>query len=1062
MAQQETNTSFATQMNTMFSTLDKTKVPHGILLDYGMEFANVPAFNGTLSDSTYTDISRLKQIYNTLLSSRIRDISNGFVLPETFENNLKNNRTENLIVLSGLYFKYSSFIDNATTNNKLTYSNGKFYDKYVFGTWQNPYQERQTFVMTPAIKSYKGQNIQVKIPSAIFYSNYQSSIQNIQIDFDNGQGYVDVPFDQNLSVNYAIIGIKTWKYKLTLTNGTILYNQSRIKIEEDLNTIPYDTNSYLVPQTNSTTNPLYSRTITATTDYLGQYASVKLTIDDAGNNGIRKPLIVAEGFDLGVVLSPENANGIFDYANFRSLVFEGGTELRNLIYNTNKQYDIIYVDWNNGIDYLQRNAFALQAVIKWVNEQKALTGSTEKNVVLGQSMGGVIARYALADMEQKGLNHDTRLFVAHDAPQQGANIPVSLQFLYRHLTNQYLSIGTTLLGGDIVIPYIEDHYGVSKYLSVLDAPATRQLLANWSNSSYTIDNTVHTTFFNELKGRGLANSGGFPINCRNIALSNGAECGNTQNFNAGDLLINFNWNKSLTVAGDLLSLVYMPLAGGVNGLLLDNDFFGIQALGSLPGNSTFSVEFQAKSIPYGSGNQIYKGKISYTKKILWLIPVTVSLTDVQKNQPSGVLQYDNYGGGYYNVNNLGNINNLPNGLYLRDRFDFIPTASTLDIGKRSVTLTDTDYKRSYIGAFPPTAPKNSPFANFSTEFDKSNPNSHNKQHISFNDRNGSWLAKELNNLPEATDCSAFCSNAQITGSPYLCTTGVYSVTNDVQWTNWSITEGASLVTYTATGNQITLNQVDLNSSGYITISASYGNSKCGSTTVTKRIWVGRPTVQDHSINGGSNNVYTSTSSTFSVTSVPGASQYYWFIYNSSTNCGCTTDSNGLTICPQGTVLPKFSGSNSSTLTSSSTSATVNWGNCSGTYVVNCIAKNPCGEDGIYHKIVNVINYGGGGGSDPCEQSLTVYPNPVEGGEINIVLPPPGDPCGEIPGYESKMSEEEKTESEIRIYDLFGNQVYFNKMKGKESKININLKRGHYVLNVFTNNGKVKREVLIVK
>ena len=130
---------------------------------------------------------------------------------------------------------------------------------------------------------------------------------------------------------------------------------------------------------------------------------------------------------------------------------------------------------------------------------------------------------------------------------------------------------------------------------------------------------------------------------------------------------------------------------------------------------------------------------------------------------------------------------------------------------------------------------------------------------------------------------------------------------------------------------------------------------------------------------------------------------------------------------------------------------------------NCIAKNPCGEDGISHKVVNVIGSGGGGGgSDPCPESMSVYPNPVEGSVINIVLPPPGDPCGEIPGYVSKTSVEEKTESDIRIYDLFGNQVYSNKMKGRESKVNLNLKPGHYVLNVFSSNGKVKREVLIVK
>ncbi|MGK4568407.1 hypothetical protein [Flavobacterium sp. 3HN19-14] len=41
----------------------------------------------------------------------------------------------------------------------------------------------------------------------------------------------------------------------------------------------------------------------------------------------------------------------------------------------------------------------VEDIIKWVNVQKSLAGSTAQNVVIGQSMGGVIARYALRDME---------------------------------------------------------------------------------------------------------------------------------------------------------------------------------------------------------------------------------------------------------------------------------------------------------------------------------------------------------------------------------------------------------------------------------------------------------------------------------------------------------------------------------------------------------------------------------------------------------------------------------------------------------------------------------------
>jgi hypothetical protein len=246
-AQKEINKSFKTQMSFTFEPLDKTKIPHNILLDYGMEFTNILVYNGMLSDSTYSDVETIKQIYNTLLSSRIQINSNnltlssstGFVTPQEYDERWQNNRSTGVITLSGLYFKYSKFLDKALFLNKLTFTGDQFYDKYIEGVWQNPYEEGQTFAIAPAIRKYNGLNFFIKIPSNIFYSNYPNLIQSIQIDFGNGQGYVSVPLDQNISVSYIDEGIKTWKYKINMINGTILYNQSKMRIEKGINVLPY-------------------------------------------------------------------------------------------------------------------------------------------------------------------------------------------------------------------------------------------------------------------------------------------------------------------------------------------------------------------------------------------------------------------------------------------------------------------------------------------------------------------------------------------------------------------------------------------------------------------------------------------------------------------------------------------------------------------------------------------------------------------------------------------------------------------------------------------------------
>lgn len=93
--------------------------------------------------------------------------------------------------------------------------------------------------MAPTTKIYKGYNVQVKLPTVIFYSNQLSEVQSVQVDFNNGQGYVTIPFNQIVNVTYTSEGVKTWTYKLNLTNSTSLYSRSKIKIEEGLTRIPW-------------------------------------------------------------------------------------------------------------------------------------------------------------------------------------------------------------------------------------------------------------------------------------------------------------------------------------------------------------------------------------------------------------------------------------------------------------------------------------------------------------------------------------------------------------------------------------------------------------------------------------------------------------------------------------------------------------------------------------------------------------------------------------------------------------------------------------------------------
>jgi hypothetical protein len=868
-AQQEINTDFRNQTLQVYQNLDKNRVPHGILLDFGMEFTNLRAFNGVLADSTLTTSQTLSDTYKTLLMCRVRNVNDGFISPVDYANRWYNQREEGVITLSGQYFRYSRFDDNAFPN-RINYTNNTFSDRFVNGVWQNPYQDQSMFAMAPSVSIYKGLNLKVKLPQNLMLSNYANTIQQIHIDFGDGLGFRLVNYNTQINVNYNQPNTYTWRYRLTLTNGQTIQSHSRVVIEEGLNAIDYDVYKNQTTSQNQTlSNPLnqyFKKRITATIPIFGRLGTATVYVKfRLGGTNIQNPLIVAEGFDPGVILSREIEAG---QNNLNGFIFNFNSSQSQLPNELNS-YDIIYVDWDNGVDFLQRNAMVFEEVIKWVNQEKASNGSTTKNVVLGQSMGGLIARYALRDIElNRNFNHDTRLYVSHDAPHLGANVPYSVQYSARHLRNLYIQTPVALLTGDVILPlilnfadgittisnqYLGTNLGQFNYVtplqafSLADVPAARQMQYTWVSNNYAVNNTIHQAWMQEYSNLGFPQGySNAPI--RNISIANGSECGILQPDNG-------NIMSYIKDAGrDTFLSNYIGILDAVYGALLLRPDIIIVSL--FPGKSYWEIDFQSRYMTTLNQNkQIYKGSIKYKKKVFWFIPVSITVTNRTANQPSNVLPFDIYGGGFERTSTTIPI---AGSTLVSNAYGFIPTASALAIGSGTTVINDTDYRRSYVGGLPPVAPKNTQFHNFVTHFDSFNPNNNNTRHISFNRRNGNWLRSELNiGIPdEITNCSFLCNGSVISGPDEICTSGVFFVPQGATFYNWQIIQGGSIVSMSGNGTrQITLNRIN-NANGLVRIRITYGDNnfdRCGNATIEKEIWVG--TLNFNSISNINPNLY---------------------------------------------------------------------------------------------------------------------------------------------------------------------------------------------------------------
>lgn len=251
---------------------------------------------------------------------------------------------------------------------------------------------------------------------------------------------------------------------------------------------------------------------------VGEY-SLYLSENNPGDcnlSSVRKPMILLDGFDP---LDERKAECLYGkYLRFRK-PGEGDRWLGDLVRGGENQYDLIilnFTKWQKpttgfiegGADYVERNAMILISLIQQINHAMIENGSTEKLVIAGPSMGGLISRYALSYMEKHGMDHHCRLWISFDSPQLGANIPLSVQEFVRFFAEEGNS------------------KDARKVLDTqLGSVAARQmLLIHHSKGSLPPgpDPIFRPRFVENLTQNGISGSGGWPTQCRKVSLVNGS------------------------------------------------------------------------------------------------------------------------------------------------------------------------------------------------------------------------------------------------------------------------------------------------------------------------------------------------------------------------------------------------------------------------------------------------------------------------------------------------------------------------------------------------------------
>ena len=849
IAQPTGTDSLSQKLTSIFANVDKSQVPTGYLYEAGIRFLEPGYYNGIRSDSNLTDMDVLRYLRAQLRSSRVygQDTLPGVA---AFNARIKGASAAagGAIPIAVEYMPYASIAPNALQDNLLTVQNEQVYD--VAGRSQSPYQTNVLFAAAPALAYSPTNNVSFLFRRNL-YLRSAGVVPTLYLDFDDGRGYQLVTWGQALATSYSTAGTKRVKVRAVFST----------KVLEPIGTQKGDTRNKAQRPSFPTSIAFEShfdfqvRAVVAasrygdnggTSGYLkptgspyGAYYSIRYGRGHGAN--VVKPFVVVEQYNIAGVaphlIDCNNPNNTVDsfMDKINGVALQSGVTFNESLEAAG--YDLVYIDFERNTGDITINARVFERVMQEVNTRKAIAQNAGLtvygNVVMGMSMGGLIARYGLADMTKNTGPFgapDTRLLVLHDSPQRGAYNPVGLQSFARSC--------------DVPLNIFEfwkirDFKGtISDAIDVLDEPATQQLaILNAFNGRGDIRaNTFISGDYGDMVDFTRPINAGRPQPAYQIvATSDGSQCGRGSGAPVGVVLSSADTYTS--TAGAVL--------GGLISMLNPISYLGRFSLG---------VRGAAYGLPaYGQQATISRMRvyIEYRLKIgrcpfCITIPLRFNLLNESATSPPNTLPYETLPGGTTNLDResggCGNTTGLV-ALFLRTSLYngdicFVPSYSALDVQ----TVTPATAAVAYLYGAPPQTSAVPRVAKFIAM--EQNAGLYNQTHLQFTTRNSQWIFNEMQGLPIAPlNCQAECSGyptVPITGPANVCPGGsTFSVAPPFgSVTNWTVSP-AGLATFTTpTAGATTVGLTPTSGLvGLVTVSATITNG-CFSTTASRVLTVG--------------------------------------------------------------------------------------------------------------------------------------------------------------------------------------------------------------------------------
>ena len=727
--------NFAEDMAHVFENLDLAEVTTDLLLDRSMPFVEADSFDGVqLLEYNQLEINRFGLLYATFYGAAL-DTSALLPHPDRYMLARDSLETGDAIPLAVFHLDYHRFKQHALDSNLIFVQDSQLHD--TPNRPESPYVLKKVFGATPILSAADTLDITFSLPDTLIFTN-TTGIVLFEMDLDDGNGYQTVAFNQDITASYTEAGEKELLFKVTLTDSTVYYGHASFTAR----------GTGVNANANAGANKNYSETpddvvpIPATVSH--EYGEMQIGYG-CSDLGLRKPLLYVQGYfpQIGNE-APQDYQFLFEIDRYGQNIPGSSDDILDILELEN--YDIIYLQLSNPGDVVDRNAEIVKKAIRELNTMLADNGSQEQIIVIGASMGGLLSKYALLEMEQAGEDHNVKTLITLDTPFNGANIPVGMQFMLLHLLNLQvsfvdglISFTTTSLGGFVpVIGQTTDAINggfVQEALiyNIFEMPNLYQQLPN-NLTGLTLTKPEHTSFYASLEAMGDLQD------CDHVALSNGSSIGEGQSFGPGDKLLRINgW------AGD----IYEELGVG--------EFWAeiLEGVGIVFLGTHISFDFNVYALPDNpsSYTKVYKGE-TFVSVIFGAIAVNASSFEGKVKE---TVPYDSAPGGTISFPDGG----LPDFINVyHPSFCFVPTVSSLDI----TSPENEDLAQDLSDVPGVTAAGLTTADRYDASTDDGFQSAHNQHHASLNSTNIPFLMAELASDDELPDLPVNANGELVLGN----------------------------------------------------------------------------------------------------------------------------------------------------------------------------------------------------------------------------------------------------------------------------------------------------------